>query len=68
MADIPDRPEYSSQLFRQGLEVRKEVLGADYVTQKLESRLFLRGVPADHHRGAGGAVGTGRGWRGATAA
>ena len=36
MADIPNRPEYSSDLFRQGLEVRKEVLGADYVTQSLQ--------------------------------
>ncbi len=35
MADIPDRPEYASDLFRQGLEVRKEVLGADYVVQSL---------------------------------
>ena len=36
MADIPDRPEYASDLFRRGLEVRKEVLGADYVTQSLQ--------------------------------
>jgi 4-carboxymuconolactone decarboxylase len=36
MAEIPDRPEYASELFRAGLEVRKEVLGADYVTQSLQ--------------------------------
>jgi 4-carboxymuconolactone decarboxylase len=35
MADVPDRPEYASDLFRQGLAVRKEVLGADYVTESL---------------------------------
>lgn len=35
MAETPDRPEYSSELFRQGLAVRKEVLGADYVAQSL---------------------------------
>ena len=35
MADIPNRPEYSSELFQQGLAVRKEVLGADYVAQSL---------------------------------
>jgi 4-carboxymuconolactone decarboxylase len=36
MAEIPDRPEYASDLFQQGLAVRKAVLGADYVTQSLE--------------------------------
>ncbi len=35
MPDNPTPPEYASDLFRQGLEVRKEVLGADYVTQSL---------------------------------
>ena len=32
----PNRPEYSSDLFKRGLEVRKAVLGADYVEQSLE--------------------------------
>jgi len=36
MAKIPDRPEYQSELFKRGLEVRKEVLGAGYVEQSLE--------------------------------
>jgi 4-carboxymuconolactone decarboxylase len=36
MADIPARPEYSSDLFKKGLEVRKAVLGADYVEQSLQ--------------------------------
>jgi 4-carboxymuconolactone decarboxylase len=31
MPSIPNRPEYQSELFRKGLEVRREVLGADYV-------------------------------------
>jgi len=31
MADLPDRPEYQSDLFKKGLAVRREVLGADYV-------------------------------------
>jgi len=31
MADIPNRPEYQSELFKKGLAVRREVLGADYV-------------------------------------
>ena len=35
MAKIPDRPEYQSELFKRGLEVRKEVLGAGYVEQSL---------------------------------
>jgi 4-carboxymuconolactone decarboxylase len=36
MAEIPNRPEYQSDLFKQGLAVRKEVLGADYVQASLE--------------------------------
>ena len=36
MAKSAERPDYASELFRQGLEVRKEVLGADYVTQSLQ--------------------------------
>ncbi|MGH7042280.1 MAG: carboxymuconolactone decarboxylase family protein [Acetobacteraceae bacterium] len=31
MADLPNRPEYQSDLFKRGLAVRREVLGADYV-------------------------------------
>ena len=31
MADIPNRPEFQSDLFKAGLQVRREVLGADYV-------------------------------------
>ncbi|HET6183823.1 MAG TPA: 4-carboxymuconolactone decarboxylase [Acetobacteraceae bacterium] len=31
MAELPNRPEYQSELFKQGLKVRREVLGADYV-------------------------------------
>src|SRR6476620_1969926 len=35
MADIPNRPEYQSDLFKRGLEVRRDVLGADYVDGSL---------------------------------
>jgi len=35
MVDVPNRPEYQSDLFKQGLEVRREVLGADYVDASL---------------------------------
>jgi 4-carboxymuconolactone decarboxylase len=35
MVEVPDRPEYQSDLFKQGLEVRREVLGADYVDASL---------------------------------
>jgi 4-carboxymuconolactone decarboxylase len=35
MTDIPDRPEYQSDLFKRGLSVRREVLGADYVDSSL---------------------------------
>jgi 4-carboxymuconolactone decarboxylase len=35
MADIPNRPEYQSDLFKKGLEVRRDVLGADYVDASL---------------------------------
>ena len=31
MPNIPNRPEYQSDLFKKGLEVRREVLGAEYV-------------------------------------
>ncbi len=31
MAEIPNRPEYQSELFKKGLAVRREVLGAEYV-------------------------------------
>jgi 4-carboxymuconolactone decarboxylase len=32
---MSDRPEFQSELFRKGLEVRREVLGADYVDVSL---------------------------------
>ncbi len=35
MPDTPDRPEYASDLFKCGLAVRREVLGADYVDASL---------------------------------
>jgi len=35
MVDVPNRPEYQSELFKKGLEVRREVLGADYVDASL---------------------------------
>jgi 4-carboxymuconolactone decarboxylase len=35
MTDIPNRPEWQSDLFRDGLTVRREVLGADYVDASL---------------------------------
>ena len=31
MPNIPNRPEYQSDLFKKGLEVRRDVLGTDYV-------------------------------------
>jgi 4-carboxymuconolactone decarboxylase len=31
MPEIPNRPEYQSELFKRGLEVRRSVLGAEYV-------------------------------------
>ena len=31
MAEIPNRPEYQSELFKKGLQVRREVLGTNYV-------------------------------------
>ncbi len=35
MVDVPNRPEYQSELFKKGLQVRREVLGADYVDASL---------------------------------
>jgi 4-carboxymuconolactone decarboxylase len=35
MADHPQRPEYEGELFERGLEVRRAVLGADYVANSL---------------------------------
>jgi 4-carboxymuconolactone decarboxylase len=35
MAQHPDHPEYSSTLFKKGLAVRRDVLGADYVDSSL---------------------------------
>ena len=31
MVDVPNRPAYQSELFKMGLAVRREVLGADHV-------------------------------------
>ena len=36
MSEIPNRPEYQSDRFRDGLEVRRDVLGKDYVNASLE--------------------------------
>ena len=33
-----NRPEYQSDLFKKGLEVRRDVLGADYVDGSLDPR------------------------------
>jgi 4-carboxymuconolactone decarboxylase len=35
MVEVPKRPEYDSDLFKKGLSVRREVLGADYVDASL---------------------------------
>ena len=35
MVDVPNRPEYQSDLFKKGLAVRREVLGPDYVDASL---------------------------------
>jgi len=35
MVDVPNRPEYQSEMFKAGLKVRREVLGADYVDASL---------------------------------
>jgi 4-carboxymuconolactone decarboxylase len=35
MVDVPDRPEYQSDLFKKGLAVRREVLRAGYVDASL---------------------------------
>ncbi|HEX5325773.1 MAG TPA: carboxymuconolactone decarboxylase family protein [Acetobacteraceae bacterium] len=35
MPEIPNRPEYQSELFKKGLQVRREVLGKDYVDGSL---------------------------------
>ncbi len=35
MTEHPNRPEFQSELFRKGLAVRREVLGADYVDGSL---------------------------------
>ncbi|MGH7056616.1 MAG: carboxymuconolactone decarboxylase family protein [Acetobacteraceae bacterium] len=35
MAQHPNHPEYASELFRKGLAVRREVLGAEYVDGSL---------------------------------
>ncbi len=35
MVEVPNRPEYQSDLFKKGLEVRREVLGGDYVDASL---------------------------------
>ena len=35
MVEVPNRPEYQSELFKKGLAVRREVLGGDYVDASL---------------------------------
>jgi 4-carboxymuconolactone decarboxylase len=35
MANIPNRPEYQSDLFKKGLDVRRDILGAEYVDGSL---------------------------------
>lgn len=35
MVDVPNRPEYQSELFKKGLAVRRDVLGGDYVDASL---------------------------------
>lgn len=35
MPEIPNRPEYQSELFKKGLQVRREVLGAEYVDSSI---------------------------------
>ena len=35
MVEVPNRPEYQSDLFKKGLEVRRDVLGGDYVDASL---------------------------------
>jgi 4-carboxymuconolactone decarboxylase len=35
MPEIPNRPEYQSDLFKKGLAVRRDVLGPDYVDSSL---------------------------------
>ena len=51
MVEVPNRPEYQSELFKKGLAVRREVLGA-----RLRGclagprRRFQRRLPADDHR------------------
>ena len=35
MVDVPNRPEYQSDLFKKGLAVRREVLGGEYVDASL---------------------------------
>jgi 4-carboxymuconolactone decarboxylase len=35
MVEVPNRPEYQSDLFKKGLAVRREVLGPDYVDASL---------------------------------
>ena len=35
MVEVPNRPEYQSELFKLGLAVRREVLGGDYVDASL---------------------------------
>jgi 4-carboxymuconolactone decarboxylase len=35
MVDVPNRPEYQSEMFKKGLAVRREVLGGEYVDGSL---------------------------------
>ena len=59
MSQIPDRPEYQSDLFRDGLEVRRQVLGADYVDASLaRADDFMAGFQQITTEVAWGTIGT----------
>ena len=47
MVDVPNRPEYQSDLFKAGLKVRREVLGGDYVDRRGALRSVDGGWIAD---------------------
>ena len=46
MIDVPNRPEYQSELFKRGFEVCRDVLGGDYVDGSLARAGADRGIPA----------------------
>ena len=62
MVEVPNRPEYQSELFKQGLAVRREVLGGDYVDASLaRADDFNAGTPMVGS-GAQGRWCASRGW------